>query len=159
MSVIAWDGKIIAADRQAQMGGLCYPVSKLKRVKEFILGWTGSTAHGLAIVTWYLDGRHKKRWPEFQKTEDWARLIVFELLDPNCITVVSFEQTPEPQPVMSTPFAWGCGAEFAMGAMEMGADAIKAVQVASKYNPYCGMGVQFFSIDPEQPLAGVGIIE
>lgn len=156
MTVIAWDGKIIASDRLAEMGGLCHEVSKLRRVEDgLILGWTGSTGHGLAIANWYTSGADQEKWPAFQKTDDWARLIVFQLLHDKSVKVVSFERTPEPQLVMAAPFAWGCGAELAMGALAMGADAIMAVQIASKYHPYCGMGFEFFYLDSTEGADGV----
>jgi hypothetical protein len=40
--------------------------------------------------------------------------------------------------------AWGSGSEFAIGAMEMGATAIQAVQATSKHCVSCGFGVDFF---------------
>jgi len=46
------------------------------------------------------------------------------------------------------PFmAWGAGREAALGAMEMGADAIRAVGVASRWVTGCGRGCDWFEVD------------
>lgn len=48
-----------------------------------------------------------------------------------------------PCPLMTDFYAIGGGASFAVGAMEMGASAIDAVNVAIKYHGGCGLPVRF----------------
>lgn len=45
-------------------------------------------------------------------------------------------------PITQPWYTWGSGREFAAGAIAMGADARRAVEVACELCHYCGMGVQ-----------------
>lgn len=47
----------------------------------------------------------------------------------------------------NVPICYGEGRDFAYGALEMGANAIKAVEVASKYCISCGMGIDVLSFE------------
>lgn len=102
---------------------------------------SGDAAGGYILFDWYEAGADMKAMPESQKGEDWAHLIVagpegcrFMFREPVWIAVEG--------PYM----AWGCGLEAAMAAMEMGADAKRAVEVASKLCGGCGLGVDVFEV-------------
>lgn len=141
MSVIAWDGKTIAADKRAVSEGLQRTTTKLYIHNNSVLGFVGSQAHGLALVDWYKNGADVTKYPEFQKTEDWTRLIVAEYC--MCKT---YEQTPYPLTVEDTRSAWGSGRDYALGAMYAGKNAEEAVRVASFYDINCGNGITIFNL-------------
>ena len=140
MSVIAFDGKIIAADKQATANGLVIESTKLIRRNGIILGWTGATDYGRTLADWYLEGAKKDQWPKFQESDGWARLIVFDK------ELFFYEQAPTRIPVEHPFMAWGAGRDFAMAAMYLGHTATKAVEVASSMCDSCGIGIDCFRV-------------
>lgn len=143
MSVVAWDGKTIAADRQMTAGSLILRTSKIRRLLNGdIVAWTGAMENGMAVAQWYEAGADPARWPESQKGEDWSRLVVI----PAKGRPFLFEQLPIKQVIQDGRAAWGSGRDFAMGAMEMGASAVEAVKVAARLCTTCGMGVDSFRV-------------
>lgn len=143
MSVIAWDGKILAADKCSCNADYRTVVTKLVRIESgIVLGWTGAMEHGLGLKDWYINGAKKENWPAFQQKDNWTRLIVGTPTG----SVFQYEQEPFPQLIEDQFSAWGSGRDYALGAMEMGADAIKAVEVASRFNAACGFGVDYFRL-------------
>ena len=152
MSVIAWDGKSFAADRQGSNGELRFVAPKLTREaygkpdrEEFaILGMTGNQANGLLLKRWWLDGANPNAWPASQRSEDdWSRLIVWT----RSLGVATFEKEPVAMLVEDPFMAWGSGRDFAMGAMARGATAREAVEIACRFSIYCGLGIDEFSIE------------
>ena len=146
MSVVVWDGKTLATDRQSLTAELRVLTSKIKRLPDgTVLAWTGSEDGGLAMARWYQDGADRSAWPESQKDkDDWTRLIVVK---PDG-EVFFYERFAEAIKVIDTPIAWGSGRDFAMGAMAMGANARKAVEVANQFCVSCGMGVEAYDVEP-----------
>ena len=140
MSIVAWDGKILAADKLVVSGELRSSGTKIVRLETGeILAWTGECGGGMALVHWFKHGRLKEDWPEMQKTPDWTRLIVADES-----IAYFYEREPFPQIVADPFMAWGNGRDYAIGAMAMGADAKQAVEVANRFCISCGGGVDFF---------------
>jgi ATP-dependent protease HslVU (ClpYQ) peptidase subunit len=140
MSIVVWDGKTLAADKQGTVGDLRLKTTKIAKLSTGeILGWVGAVEHGLALVNWYANGCKIEEWPETQKGEEWGKLIVITKGK-----AYEYEQLPIRQLVQSVPAAWGSGRDFALGALAMGADAIGAVKVACKFSTSCGMGIDSF---------------
>jgi ATP-dependent protease HslVU (ClpYQ) peptidase subunit len=63
-------------------------------------------------------------------------------------TLRRFENGPYPLTYHDEIFACGSGCDFAYGAMAMGADASRAVEVASEFDIYCGRGVDTLAFEP-----------
>ena len=144
MSVVAWDGKTIAADRQGTVAGMRHLARKicLLPVVNSVVAWTGTLDQGVALSAWFTAGADPRSWPEFQKDkEDWTRLIV---ATPN--RIYTYERLPVLQEIEDSFFAWGSGRDFAMGALAHGADAVTAVEIASAWDAGCGLGVDAFSL-------------
>lgn len=146
MSVIAWDGETVVADRQMAVDGLRQTTSKLRRLKTGeVIGWVGGYENGLAVAQWYEDGADPERWPECQgDKEDWASLVVFR---PDG-SAIEFERLPIAQTVMEKFFAWGTGRDLAIGAMAAGADPRDAVAIANRYSTSCGLGIDIMRVVP-----------
>lgn len=138
MTVIAWDGKSIAADRQGTSGGIAATVSKIRKLKngEVLTGY-GYLSEVFALMRWYEAGAVKEDWPSFQTKEDWSGLII---MSPEG-KITYYEYTPHPHTLKEKIYAWGGGAELALGALAAGASAKEAVLIASKYQIGCGKGV------------------
>ena len=143
MSVVAFDGRTIAADRQVTRGDLILRGSKIQKLGSGdVVAYTGSLAFGLAMVEWYEKGADPATFPASQKTEDWSRLIVI----PKKGRPFIYETLPVKMVVHDRRQAWGAGSMFALGAMEMGADAVQAVKIASRLCASCGQGVESFRV-------------
>lgn len=68
MSVIAWDGNKIAADRQIEANGIRKKVSKLFVMKDgSCASFVGNYDCGLVLVDWLNNGADVAKWPECQK--------------------------------------------------------------------------------------------
>jgi ATP-dependent protease HslVU (ClpYQ) peptidase subunit len=144
MSVIVWDGKTLAADCQVSYGATACKVSKIRRLKDgTIIASCGKECSGELMAQWYEQGADLSKYPVCQTDEDdWSRLIV---VLPNG-QVFCYEKYPVAVPVRQFPMAWGSGQDFALGALAMGADARKAVEIASQFSTDCGLGIEAFDI-------------
>lgn len=143
MSVIAWDGKSIVADKRATCCGMQSTGTKAFRLSDGKIGaFTGDLAHGLILVEWYNNGRDEKSWPEFQKADDYTIFIVAD-----SDGAVFYEKQPVALKCEDAFHAWGSGRDYAMAAMFVGANAKKAVEVACHYDVYCGNGIDEFSLN------------
>lgn len=56
MTVIAWDGKTLAADKRGTRGGLPVTVTKIKRIGDVIAGVAGNAAHVGELFQWVAEG-------------------------------------------------------------------------------------------------------
>lgn len=142
MSVVAFDGITIAADRQCSAGDLILRTTKIRRLSSGdVLAWTGTLENGLTLADWYEKGADPKLWPTFQASDSWCRLILVSKG-----RAYSYEQLPVKQLVEDRFAAWGSGRDLAMGALAMGATAVEAVKVASRLSSSCGLGVESFRV-------------
>jgi hypothetical protein len=106
-----------------------------------ILAATGSECSGALMMQWYEEGANFSNYPANQTDkDDWSRLVV---VSPNG-RVSCYEKYPVRIDVIQVPMAWGSGQDFALGALAMGADARKAVEIASQFSTDCGLGVEAF---------------
>lgn len=141
MTVIAWDGKMLAADKMAVSFGVCVTTTKIRRLASGeVLAWCGDQDAGELLAKWYADGKDLCKWPDIQKDKDsWCRLIV---ADTNGARF--FERQPISVEVEDQFAAWGSGRDFALAAMYLGKNAREAVEVACLFESSCGNGVDAF---------------
>lgn len=142
MSVIAWDGEVLAADKLATRGDILYTTTKIFKIGADAVGTTHCLTSGLKLIGWYKAGAKPEEFPKLNKDTDYAMLIVV-----NREGVRHYEAEPVGIPITDPFFAWGSGSEFAIGAMAMGASAIQAVEIASKHCSGCGRGVDHIRIN------------
>lgn len=142
MSVIAYDRKYLAADRQVTNTDLASQLKKIFKLSSTcFVAFCGDIGPGLMMVEWYRNGAKREEFPENQKTNDWARLIVVENGE-----LFIYEQYPVKIPIPDKYIAYGSGRDYAMGAMHHGASAIEAVDAAIAHCTTCGFGVDFYEI-------------
>lgn len=137
MTTIAYREGVLAADSRAMNGGWKQPggVRKLRRISNgSICGGTGDLTKCIAVIDW-LDGNRSAPMPDHG--DDWR---VIELTAEGRLLV--YEKGGMFEPVVEF-CAWGSGAPAANAAMIMGADAVKAVEVAAQVDPYTGGAVVF----------------
>lgn len=146
MSVVCWDGKTLAADKMVVDDNTIIKAKKLIVLPTGeVFAWAGFVENALAVVKWYQDGQSEIEWPKVQETDDYASVLLIK--DGK---LYEFEQLPIPQEVKFSPRAWGSGAPYALGAMAMGADAIKAVKVTAQICNTVGLGVDFFTLKKKE---------
>lgn len=143
MSVIAWDGRQLAADKRASMGGLIASTTKIFRVEdkqfgEALVGYSGNADAGEEMLAWFSAGHDPTTFPPSQRDkDDWAGLLV-AWRDGN---LWKYERTPFPLRFPPQQFAIGSGRDFALAAMHLGLTAEQAVGVACVFDTGCGNGV------------------
>lgn len=155
MSIAAWDGRTLAVDKMAVNGDHVFMTTKARRLADgTVVAWTGCESAGRGMAKWFENGADPEKYPKEQRDDNlWSRLIVVR---PDR-TVIYYESLAEPLTVEDDFFAWGSGRDFALGAMAMGADARRAVEIASQLCATCGMGIDVFEFEPtpETSLATV----
>jgi ATP-dependent protease HslVU (ClpYQ) peptidase subunit len=147
MTVIVWDGKTLAADKQATNSGLKMTVTKIKRINEDLFGVTGDFDLAQSTLKWFADGADPEKFPKHQETDDkWVGLV---RITPDK-RILKYERSPFPMDYTQMgKMAWGSGRDYALAAMAMGADAVKAVEVACQFESTCGLGVDFLTHEGE----------
>lgn len=108
--------------------GLCDQHPKVFRAGDDLIGIAGSVQEGLMFVDWYRAGRPKDGKPKLSAADFEALVLTGGGL------LVCYFSKLVPVEVSNAFWAIGSGAKLAMGAMAMGADPEKAVEVASAYD-------------------------
>jgi ATP-dependent protease HslVU (ClpYQ) peptidase subunit len=141
MTVIAWDGKTLAADKQFTSAGLRRTGCKLFRLRDGIVGIEGRTSDALSLLAWLRGNREPTNFPESCKGDDAP--AVLGIING---TIQYWNGSPYPV-TYDEPFtATGSGRDYAIAAMHCGKTAAEAVEIASVYDNGCGMGVD--TLDP-----------
>lgn len=143
MTVICWDGKTVAADSLECYGSTrsAKPVKKLQAREGMVFACTGTGALFDPMIRWYLTAGLEKPIPPCGDSHKDTKLLVFK---GDRAWVISFD-LPYPAE-LHAPDAWGVGADMAIGAMEAGATAEKAVEVCIKREVYVGGPVQVIDL-------------
>lgn len=144
MTTIAWRGNQLVADR------LCsYHASRVEKLRmdpmgRLIVGGSGSNAGLVAsAIDWYL---HDQRKPDLDGGSVEVLLIDSDGTHPRFATGLQV-----PTRVNGEFFAIGSGADYAMGAMAMGASAEEAVRIAARYDLNTGGGLTVVELSQERP--------
>lgn len=140
MTVIAWDGKSIAADRQRSGenivfdGGCKIKTQALEDGSIKAVVSQGATDVGLWLKAWVLAGERIEDFPK--NTDDYTMVIVATKA-----SLYAYMRSPIKIQFPSSKYmAWGAGNELALGALAMGATAEQAVKIACQYSSSCGFG-------------------
>jgi hypothetical protein len=125
ITLICWDGRTVAADGLYSYDILRASASlpKLRRKDGFVFALTGTTALYDPMVEWFLGDRNPDNLPKVSSDHMDTRLLVFK--DGLCESYKL--NLPYPEPCFA-PDAWGICAEYALGCMDEGADAARAVE-------------------------------
>jgi hypothetical protein len=141
MTVIAWDGKTLAADKRAvEGGGIARTVSKISRFGECLIGMTGHWDTAVEMRTWFMEGADPAKFPD-KAREDKATLIVIREG-----SIMTYCSGPHPMPIETERIAFGSGRDYAEAAMYLGESAINAVSVTCHFQSDCGNGIDFLDL-------------
>lgn len=143
MTVIAWDGKVIAADKQENYSNMRRYTTKLIQVADAIVGFAGNTAIGNEVVDWFIRGAVPEKFPpQARDRDDYVNFITV------LSTGVVMEYTRSPFPHCITDrMAIGSGRDFAVTAMYLGRGAREAVEIASVFDVNCGNGADAYILE------------
>lgn len=127
MSTIAWDGVTMAAEGRAIESGTIVASNdkKIRIVNGSVVGTAGEAAGGIEFCEFIEDG-------EWRTKASTATAMVIDGARGRLYEGVRHAQPIKP------PYAIGSGAGFALAAMMAGADAVQAVKIACKLDPYSG---------------------
>lgn len=143
MTVIAWDGKQLAADRRISFGNLSGGRVIIFRLldhnlKHILVGACGSSSGSQDFLHWISAGRKLEDWPTHLKEKDNTFSAMVIEKDKR---ISLYEASPYPS-ILEQPFwAIGSGRDFAIAAMHCGKSAYEAVEIAIIYDVYCGNGI------------------
>jgi len=145
MTVIAYDGKILAGDKQSSWQYTKNTTTKLKILndgaKDIAIAVCGSLAESYPIRHWFENGSKIEDFPKTDK-DDPGYLIMATLGQ-----LAYFLCTPHPITPEDKYYAFGSGADAAMGAMYQGANAITAVKAAIHIDSSCGRGIDYIDLE------------
>lgn len=145
MTVVAWDGKTLAVDRQATSGHMISKHTKIFKCRnDYVAAFWGPIGEYGVLIDWLESGAIPKDWPKL--SEDVGVLIV----SGKDGSALEYEGTGYPIPIEVPFYAWGQGRELAMGAMAAGADAIQAVRIANQHSAHCGCGIDAWDLETKE---------
>lgn len=145
MTVIAWDGKTLAADRRSTTSwGAHNEVTKIWRHDGALFGMTGKPALGFRLSEWYKAGAQPANFPSECAAPNEADLIVITPAG----HALTYSTGPYPERWEDKFLAWGSGRDFAIAAMHCGRDAREAVAITCRYSVHCGNGIDSLTLTP-----------
>lgn len=146
MSIVVWDGDTLATDKAATDGTTKWTATKawhhnIGSHMPLILSGVGPLQTILAMKNWAVEGADQNNFPSAQLTPLFCHFLIVSFTG-----LVRYEQGPIPIDHGRMKCAFGEGAPFAYGAMAMGADAAKAVEIANQHSVHCGLGVDTYKL-------------
>jgi hypothetical protein len=146
MTVIAWDGKTLAADKRGDCCGFALTLTKVCRFSNGHLGAGCGNSHDIReLLAWYEAGAKPESFPARQKGErDGTSALVVIQGDG---TPLHFDGGPYPIRIENKFFAAGSGRDYAIAAMHYGKTAHEAVALASLYDLGCGNGIDTLELE------------
>jgi hypothetical protein len=155
MTTIAWDGKLLAADRMSITGYLKHQLNKLHYLarpgQQLLFGSSGDYDAGLAVLNWLKEGGDYttgKDSPSLEREGAFSGLLVVLSAASLSPRVYHLHERCIGVPIASLPFyAIGSGREFAIAAMRLGLNALQAVQVASELDHATGSGLSWRDLE------------
>lgn len=144
MTVIAWDGKILAADKRLSTL-LPRTVTKIRRTKNgSLIGCAGDLGPCMEIMAWYEFGAHPDMFPPGLRDNSKANVIL-EITQNGKIKL--YNKSPYPIIIEDKCMAIGSGRDFAITAMYLGKNAREAVEITNELIAECGNGVDTLELN------------
>jgi hypothetical protein len=137
VTTIAWDGRTLAADRQATFSSLARQGRKLFHCGRYAYAACGHASEAELVAEWLRDGANPKERVRFD--EEGLRGIAVRKDDGRVFTVQG-----KVVALVGHRFgnlAFGSGGDYALAAMALGRTAGQAVQFAARFDLYTGLGV------------------
>ena len=157
MSVVAFDGTYLAADRCGTFGERSMVIPKLEIIdlksRRYAIAIIGDSKMAHRVIDWMrrnieLAPQDREEYPSLPSVPNVEHTAIVAYNFNSEVTVEEYSDSKFPEFVHSDNLfiAWGSGRHIANGAMYMGADAKRAVEAANYLSPYCGFGYDAFHI-------------
>lgn len=152
MTTICFDGRYLAADTRGSYGngGVVQTAShKLSVHHGIAYASTGRIGEQwrAALIEWWCEALGDPRHvPMPAKGLDDNDPGAFIICCPNMAPASLTYATPWPNE-HGVPCGWGTGADYAIGAMEMGASAMEAVRIAMRHDSGTGGDIEFIDLE------------
>lgn len=157
MTTIAFDGRVIAADTQATMGTTIvqgnsirkiFPVeiaNGTKRPYRLVFCFCGSLALFPAAVHWHAAGADPTRQP--LPLDDSSSFIVVDAQNPKKPLVYEYTGLGRGHGLcLNAPITFGSGGDIAQTVLNLGFDAITAVEQAALMDVYSSLPLEAFDV-------------
>lgn len=145
MTVIAWDGECLAADKRMLAGDTAQSTTKLFRLPDgALVGITGDFCFGLEMVEWLKAGADPATFRSEWRDPSKGGCVLVVRPDRQ---VVSYESSPIPIPFSHSFCATGSGSLGALVALACGRSASEAVALACMFSSGCGNGVDTLRLE------------
>lgn len=138
MTVIVWDGRILAADTLLVSDGLRSYDSKLAVIGGVFYGGAGSYTTVQEMFEYF---RGKNDFPCCRQKSESDRAWILRVDKDKKLW--EYEYSHIPCRISNDTWALGGGRDLAMGAMGFGANAVQAVQFCIDNHAECGGEVEF----------------
>jgi hypothetical protein len=146
MTVIAWDGETLAADRRLSFGHNVQPCCKLRRGRNgTLIGMVGDAGQSEYYAAWFDSLRADPELFNKDLMGEGGLLVIY----PNKEIWYYDGTSPVGYRLTSEHAAAGSGMSAALVAMACGKTAIEAVELAARFNNTCGDGVDYLRFDEE----------
>jgi len=145
MSIVVWADGHLATDRAASDGETQWDTIKAWYHKGEILSGVGLLTNILWVREWYKTGANPETYPPCQ-----YRPLYCEFLVVDTDGLRRYAQCPVPIEHGFEHCAFGVGKQIAFGALGMGASAEQAVDIVNQYSPYCGLGVNIYTLEGDK---------
>lgn len=148
MTTIAWDGNTLAADRCSWSNGTRRQVRKVFSVRapdghKFLIAFAGNGMFALAILAWMRGERDKPDCAGFMKADEFENQCALVIDEKRRVWQLGNQLNYSL--MRERIYAFGGGQDIAWGALEAGATARKAIEIAMKRGDYAGLGVDTVS--------------
>ena len=143
MTVIAWDGEFMVADRKVSMPSHSFASTKIFIVPDGIVGCAGDNNRCEELTEWFMNGRPADKFPAGKGSgpaADKAKALFVS----NDYEIFLYLDSSRPTKVDQTYMAIGSGAAPAMVAMHLEHSAIVAVKAVNTIVNTCGMGYDVY---------------
>lgn len=142
MTCIAFDGKTLAGDKRATNCGLARTVTKIHAFQNNtqLVAISGNAAIGAEVMAWLLGEADPEKFPAAARTDE-TTVLVIERSEGGKPVVRAYTSGPYATVFEDEQIAIGCGRDYALAAMTMGADARRAVEIACQFDVNCGNGI------------------
>jgi hypothetical protein len=148
VTVIAWDGKTLAADKRGSQNGFTFSVRKIFRCGDRIVAFSGESGRVGDFLSWLQNDADPTKYPE-NKGDNCVWMLAIRADG----TIEKYETSGYPIIVEETHFASGSGRDYATAAMYLGCDAKTAVEIACRFDEGCGNGIDTLTIEADS-MAG-----
>lgn len=149
MTIIAWDGVSLAADKAATCVGYSRTVTKIFTVPDGIVGLAGDGDRAMELLNWFKTGMDLNKYPKDLGDTNTSAMFV-----KNNGTCWSYGKLPYPQLCEDKFDAMGAGRDYALAAMYLGKSAREAVEVACALDVTCGNGIDVLTLKRKEKRNG-----